>query len=256
MRDSRRAFTLAEIEYRVGAADLLSVLYTQRTLFAAQDALAQCRLDRLQALVALFRALGWGMATRRYRMIGRLQRICQQRGIRMSEQRRVILQVLDTATDHPTAEEVHQRVALTGPRISLATIYRTLNILADAGLLSRVELGDGKAHYEEASDEHHEHLIDVETGKVVEFRNDALTALLREAVERLGYRLVQYRLELFGVPEQANESDPPGVWSPASYSFGNHIGVVAETASTQAAQIARGGAGQYNADCLGEREEW
>ncbi|HWB50387.1 MAG TPA: Fur family transcriptional regulator [Stellaceae bacterium] len=131
-------------------------------------------------------------------MTGRLERICLEHGMRMSGQRRAILDILDKANDHPCAEEVHQRVVHVEPTISLATVYRTLNILAQIGILSRVELGDGKAHYEEAGEGHHEHLIDVETGKVVEFCDPTIEALLREAAGRLGYRLLQYRLEVFG----------------------------------------------------------
>jgi Fur family ferric uptake transcriptional regulator len=139
-------------------------------------------------------------------MTGRLERICMEHGMRMSERRRIILQVLDQATDHPCAEEVHRRVTRVEPNISMATVYRTLNMLAEAGILSRVELGDGKARYEEAGDGHHEHLIDLETGKVLEFRDAAIEALLREAAERLGYRLLQYRLEIFAAPEPTERS--------------------------------------------------
>ncbi|HEY0185054.1 MAG TPA: Fur family transcriptional regulator [Rhodopila sp.] len=134
-------------------------------------------------------------------MSGRLEQLCQQRGIRISEQRRAILHVLDTETGHPSAEDVHQRVAVLDSRISLATVYRMLNILSDAGLLSRVEFGDGRAHYEQAGDGHHEHLVDVETGQVVEFCDNAIESLLREAAKRLGYRLLQYKLELFAASE-------------------------------------------------------
>ena len=131
-------------------------------------------------------------------MTGRLEQVCQERGMRMSGQRRVILRVLDKARDHPCAEEIHRRARLTDPRLSLATIYRTLGILAAAGVLTRVEFGDGKTRYEEADAAHHEHLIDVETGKVIEFRDEAIEALLHSAASRLGYHLIQYRLEVFG----------------------------------------------------------
>ncbi len=130
-------------------------------------------------------------------MSNRLEQLCQQHGIRISEQRRAILHVLDTVTGHPSAEDVHQRVTTLDSRISLATVYRTLNILSDTGLLNRVEFGDGRAHYEQVGDGHHEHLVDVETGQVVEFCDNAIEALLCEAAKRLGYRLLQYKLELF-----------------------------------------------------------
>ena len=127
-------------------------------------------------------------------MAGQLERICLERDMRMSGLHRVILHILDEARDHPCADEIRRRVRLTDPRISLATIYRTLNILAEAGVLSRVEFGDGKTRYEEAGAAHHEHLIDVETCKVIEFCDDAIEALLHSAASRLGYHLVQYKL--------------------------------------------------------------
>ncbi|HWB49294.1 MAG TPA: Fur family transcriptional regulator [Stellaceae bacterium] len=134
-------------------------------------------------------------------MTNRLERICLERGLRMNEKRRVILRVLDKAQDHPCVDEVYRRVTESDPRISISTVYRTLKILAQAGVLSRVEFGDGRAHYEEARDDRHEHLIDIDTGKVLEFRNGAIETVLREAAGQLGYRLLQYRLELFAALE-------------------------------------------------------
>ncbi len=127
-----------------------------------------------------------------------LEQRCLDHGLRISDQRKVVLRVISEARDHPCVEEIHKRVTGIDPRISLATTYRTLNILAGAGLLSRVEFGDGKAHYEEARDGRHEHLIDVRTGKVLEFQNEAIEALLRQTAAQLGYRLADYRLEVFG----------------------------------------------------------
>lgn len=143
-------------------------------------------------------------------MTTRLEQACLERGLRMSEQRRIILQVIDQANDHPCAEEVHRRVIRVEPTISMATVYRTLNILAEAGIISRVELGDGKTHYEDAGDGRHEHLVDVESGQVLEFRDHAIEALLREAAGRLGYRLLQYRLEVFATAEaRVSSSEEP-----------------------------------------------
>lgn len=131
-------------------------------------------------------------------IIGRLEQLCLEQGLRMSEQRRAILRVLDDADDHPSVEEIYDRAIRYDRRLSLATVYRTINILAEWGLLSRIELGDGKARYEEARGGHHEHLIDVDTGKVVELSDPAIEELLRRIAERCGYRLLNYRLELFG----------------------------------------------------------
>lgn len=131
-------------------------------------------------------------------MTNRLEQRCLDYGLHISRQRRIILSVIGEARDHPSAEDIHKRAIGIDPRISLATVYRTLNLLSETGLLSRVAFGDRKARYEEASEGHHEHLIDVETGKVIEFSDAAIETLLREAARRLGYRVLQYRLEIFG----------------------------------------------------------
>ncbi len=141
-------------------------------------------------------------------MEGRLERLCLERGIRVSEQRRLILQVLEGVEGHPSAEEVHRRVSAIDSYVSLATVYRTLNVLADVGLLSRLQFGDGRAHYEEADRGHHEHLIDVDTGQVLEFCDDDIETVLKRAAVRLGYRLVEYRLEVFGASTDSLEKIP------------------------------------------------
>jgi Fur family ferric uptake transcriptional regulator len=103
------------------------------------------------------------------------------------------------AEDHPDVETLHERAAAVDPRISIATVYRTVRLFEDAGILERHEFGDGRSRYEAASDEHHDHLIDVETGKVIEFVDDELEMLQRRIAEKLGYRLVDHRMELYGV---------------------------------------------------------
>lgn len=121
------------------------------------------------------------------------------KGLRITEQRRIIARVLSEADDHPTVEQLHIRVSAIDPGISIATVYRTVRLFEDAGLLDRHEFGDGRSRYETASESHHDHLIDVETGKVIEFVDPEIEQLQRRIAERLGYRLVDHRLELYGV---------------------------------------------------------
>ncbi len=118
----------------------------------------------------------------------------------MTEQRRVIARVLSDAQDHPDVEQVHRRAAEIDPRISIATVYRTVRLFEEASILERHDFGDGRARYEEVPESHHDHLIDVETGKVIEFRNEQVERLQREIAEKLGFKLVDHRLELYGVP--------------------------------------------------------
>jgi Fur family ferric uptake transcriptional regulator len=125
---------------------------------------------------------------------------CVKRGMRMTEQRRVIARVLAAAHDHPDVEELHRRAAAIDANISISTVYRTLKLFEDAGIIARHEFGDGRARYEQAPTEHHDHLIDLKTGRVVEFHSEEIEALQAEIARRLGFRLVDHRLELFGVP--------------------------------------------------------
>lgn len=121
-------------------------------------------------------------------------------GMRITGQRRVIAQVLSDATDHPDVEEVHRRAAAIDAGISIATVYRTVRLFEEAGILARHDFGDGRARYEQAPDEHHDHLIDIQTGRVIEFTNEEIERLQAEVAAKLGYRLVDHRLELYGVP--------------------------------------------------------
>jgi Fur family ferric uptake transcriptional regulator len=120
--------------------------------------------------------------------------------MRMTEQRRVIARVLSEAEDHPDVEELYRRATAVDPKISIATVYRTVRLFEEAGILSRLDFGDGRARYEEAPEEHHDHLIDVKSGKVTEFRDAEIEALQEAIARKLGYRLVGHRLELYGVP--------------------------------------------------------
>jgi Fur family transcriptional regulator, ferric uptake regulator len=129
-----------------------------------------------------------------------LEAVCVAKGMRMTEQRRVIARVLEAATDHPDVEELHRRAAAVDARISLATVYRTVKLFEDAGVIARHDFGAGRSRYEPIPDEHHDHLIDVRTGEVIEFRNEEIEALQQAIAEKIGYRLVDHRLELYGVP--------------------------------------------------------
>ncbi len=128
-----------------------------------------------------------------------IEALCAERGLRITEQRRVIARVLSDSEDHPDVEKLHERAAAVDSRISIATVYRTVRLFEEAGILDKHDFGDGRARYEAAPEAHHDHLIDVETGKVVEFVDPELEALQRQIAEKLGYRLVDHRMELFGV---------------------------------------------------------
>lgn len=125
---------------------------------------------------------------------------CAAKGMRMTEQRRVIARVLEQATDHPDVEELHRRAAKIDSRISIATVYRTVKLFEDAGIVARHDFRDGRSRYEQVPDEHHDHLIDLRTGKVVEFRDEEIERLQAEIARRLGFRLVDHRMELYAVP--------------------------------------------------------
>jgi Fur family ferric uptake transcriptional regulator len=128
-----------------------------------------------------------------------LEQLCAEKGLRITEQRRVIAKVLSDSDDHPDVELLHTRAAAIDPRISIATVYRTVRLFEEAGILDRHDFGDGRSRYEPVPEAHHDHLIDVETGKVVEFVDPEVEALQRQIAERLGYRLVDHRMELYGV---------------------------------------------------------
>ena len=129
-----------------------------------------------------------------------LEALCAERGLRITEQRRVIARVLSEAEDHPDVEALHARAAAIDPKISIATVYRTVRLFEEAGILDRHDFGDGRARYEAAPEAHHDHLIDMKTGQVVEFVDPEIEKLQQEIARRLGYKLVDHRLELYGVP--------------------------------------------------------
>lgn len=134
-------------------------------------------------------------------MASRIEQACLDKGMKMTGQRRVIARVLSDAIDHPDVEQVYNRAAKIDPHISIATVYRTLRLFDQANIIDRLDFGDGRARYEIAAEKkHHHHLIDVETGKVIEFENEDLERLKRVIAEELGYELVGERLELYGLP--------------------------------------------------------
>ena len=134
------------------------------------------------------------------RMTETLEEQCAKKGMRMTDQRRVIAQVVEAATDHPDVEELYRRAAAIDSKISLSTVYRTLNLFEEAGLVTKHDFKDGRARFETLPDTHHDHLIDVRSGKVIEFRNEEIEAIQELIAKRLGYRLVDHRLELYAVP--------------------------------------------------------
>ena len=128
-----------------------------------------------------------------------IEALCAEKGLRITEQRRVIARVLSEAEDHPDVEVLHSRASAIDKGISIATVYRTVRLFEEAGILERHDFGDGRSRYEAAAESHHDHLIDVETGKVIEFVDPELEALQKVIAEKLGFRLVDHRMELYGV---------------------------------------------------------
>jgi Fur family transcriptional regulator, ferric uptake regulator len=137
----------------------------------------------------------------------RVERLCAEKGLKMTDQRRVIARVLSESEDHPDVEEVYRRASARDEAISLATVYRAMRMFEDAGIVERLDLGDGRAHYEEARAEQHHHLIDVESGAVIEFADAEVDALLARIAKDLGYALVGQRLALFGVRGKGQGND-------------------------------------------------
>ena len=141
-------------------------------------------------------------------MVSRIEQLCVEKGMKMTEQRRIIARVLSELQDHPDVEEVYRRSMALDPKISIATVYRTVRLFEENGILEKHDFGDGRARYEEISGDHHDHLIDVNTGTVIEFQSREIEALQREIARSYGYRLIGHRLELYGVPlTEAAETD-------------------------------------------------
>ncbi len=130
----------------------------------------------------------------------RIENLCVEKGMRMTDQRRVVARVLSQSSDHPDVEELYHRAVKVDPHISIATVYRTVRLFEEAGIIARHEFRDGRSRYEEIPDSHHDHLIDMKSGQVIEFMDDEIERLQALIAIRLGYRLIDHRLELYGVP--------------------------------------------------------
>jgi Fur family ferric uptake transcriptional regulator len=133
-------------------------------------------------------------------VMDRIEQQCIEKGMRMTDQRRVVARVLSAADDHPDVEELYHRAAAVDPNISLATVYRTVRLFEEAGVVERHDFGDGRSRYEQAGDDHHDHLINIKTGQVIEFFDAEIEKMKEALAEKLGYKLVGHKLELYGVP--------------------------------------------------------
>jgi len=134
-----------------------------------------------------------------------LEELCAERGMRMTEQRRVIARIIETSEDHPDVEELYRRSVLVDAKISISTVYRTVKLFEDAGLLARHDFRDGRSRYETVPEEHHDHLIDLKSGEVIEFHSPEIEALQERIAREHGFKLVDHRLELYGIPLKKDE---------------------------------------------------
>ena len=139
-------------------------------------------------------------------MPDRIEKLCSEKGLKMTAQRRVIARVLSEAQDHPDVEELYRRASKIDNAISIATVYRTVRLFEEANILERHDFRDGRSRYEEVTEEHHDHLINIETGDVIEFQNEEIERLQREIAKKLGYDLVDHRLELYCVPSKRKKN--------------------------------------------------
>lgn len=138
-------------------------------------------------------------------MLSKIEKLCLDKSMKMTGQRRVIARVLSDATDHPDVEEVHRRASVIDAKISIATVYRTVRLFEESGIIEKHDFGDGRSRYEEAGEEHHDHLINVQSGRVIEFQNAEIEALQDKIARQHGLKLVGHRLELYGVPLEGKD---------------------------------------------------
>ena len=134
-----------------------------------------------------------------------IEALCAERGLRITEQRRVIARVLEASIDHPDVEELYRRSSAVDSRISISTVYRTVKLFEDAGIIERHDFRDGRSRYETVPDEHHDHLIDLKSGEVIEFHSPEIEALQERIAREHGFKLVDHRLELYGIPLKEGE---------------------------------------------------
>jgi len=130
----------------------------------------------------------------------KIEKLCVEKGLKMTGQRRVIARTISDSADHPDVEEIYKRASQSDDKISIATVYRTVRMFEEAGIIEKHDFGDGKARYEESSEDHHDHLINIKTGKIIEFHNEEIERLQEEVAKKLGYKLIGHRLELYAVP--------------------------------------------------------
>lgn len=139
--------------------------------------------------------------------LSQLEQRCLEKGVKMTDQRRIVASVITEATDHPDVEELYRRAAALDTRISIATVYRTVRLFEEAGIIEKHDFGDGRARYEEVSETHHDHLIDITSGKVIEFYDPEIERLQEAIATKLGYDLVDHRLELYAVPKKSTQEE-------------------------------------------------
>ena len=132
-------------------------------------------------------------------MNSKLEIKCKEKGVRLTDQRKLIAKVMSDSSDHPNVDDLHKRVTKIDPKVSIATVYRTVKLFEEAGIVAKHDFKGGKARYEELSEKHHDHLIDIKTGEIIEFVDDEIEKQQKKVSEELGYRLVDHRLELYGV---------------------------------------------------------
>ena len=131
-------------------------------------------------------------------MGSKIENKCIQKGVRLTDQRKLVAKVMSESEDHPDVDELHKRVSRIDPKISIATVYRTVKLFEEAGILAKHDFKENKARYEQTTQEHHDHLIDINTGEIIEFVNEDIEKLQKQVAEKLGYKLVDHRLELYG----------------------------------------------------------
>jgi len=131
-----------------------------------------------------------------------IEQKCISKGVKLTDQRKIIAQVMSQAEDHPDVDELYKRVTKLDPKISIATVYRTVKLFEEAGILAKHDFRGGKARYEEMSESHHDHLIDVKTGDIIEFVDDEIEILQKKVAEKYGYELVDHKLELYGIKKK------------------------------------------------------
>ena len=137
-------------------------------------------------------------------MARRIEDLCKENGVRLTDQRKLIADVMSNSTDHPDVDELHKRVSKIDSKISIATVYRTVKLFEESGILSKHDFKGGKARYEEMRESHHDHLIDVKTGEIIEFVDDEIEKLQKKVADKYGYELVDHKLELYGVKKKTN----------------------------------------------------